>query len=134
MIPLTVRCIRSAFVCLAAGITRGMTFAFNRALGETLRPLHAELNVWGWVTVLMYGMGYHMLPRFTGRPLRSPQLAEAQSWLAIAGVALASIGWIAQAGHLSVGYALLVTGGALEAGGARLFAWLVGDLLRLRSA
>ncbi len=79
MSPLTVRCIRAAFVYLLCGITLGVSFAFDRAAGATLRTLHAELNLWGWVTLLIYGMGSHILPRFSGRPLRSLRLAELQS-------------------------------------------------------
>ena len=86
MSQLTVRCIKAAFIYLALGIALGASFAIDRSLGPSLRPLHAELNLWGWVTILIYGMGYHMLPRFTGRPLASPRLADIQSWLAIGGV------------------------------------------------
>lgn len=130
MSPLTVRCIRAAFVFLGIGIALGVSFALNRALGGTLRSLHAELNLWGWVTLLIYGMGYHMLPRFTGRPLRSQRLAEVQCWLAIGGVALASAGWIAQAARMTPASALLISGGTLEAAAATLFVWQIGDLLR----
>jgi heme/copper-type cytochrome/quinol oxidase subunit 1 len=91
MSPLTVRCIKAAFIYLALGIGLGASFAIDRAFGAGLRTLHAEFNLWGWSTLLIYGMGYHMLPRFTGQPLRWPRLAEVQSWLAIGGVALTAL-------------------------------------------
>ncbi len=130
MSPLSVRCIRAAFFYLVCGITLGITFALNRAIGGGLRMLHAELNLWGWVTLLIYGMGYHMLPRFTGRPMRSLTLAELQSWLAILGVALASAGWLAQASDVYLAPWLLVGGGMSELVAALLFALLIGDPLR----
>src|SRR5690242_8819907 len=93
MSKLSLRCIRAAFIALASGVALGAWFALDRAQGALLRPLHAELNLWGWATLLIYGMGYHMLPRFTGRPLLRAQLAALQSWLAIGGVALIALGW-----------------------------------------
>ncbi len=130
MSQLSVRCLKAAFVSLALGISLGVSFAFERALGGMLRPLHAELNVWGWVTLLIYGMAYHMLPHFTGRALRSARLATAQSWIAIGGVALIGLGWIGAGSHLPYARVLLVSGGVLQLAAAVLFALLIGDLLR----
>ncbi len=130
MNQLSIRCIKAAFACLALGIGLGATFTSNRALGALLRPLHAELNVWGFVTLLIYGMGYHMLPRFTGRALRWPRVATAQSWLALGGVALAILGWAGIAGALPLSGGVLVVGGVLQTLAALLFAVLIGDLLR----
>jgi hypothetical protein len=126
---LTVRCIRAAFLCLALGIGLGLWFALDRASGAVWRPLHAALNLWGWATLLIYGMSYHMLPRFTGRPLRWPRLAEAQSWLAILAVALVGLGWLATRFELSAGRWLLLGGGTLQFMAALLYALQIGDLL-----
>ncbi|MCZ7568243.1 MAG: cbb3-type cytochrome c oxidase subunit I [Ardenticatenaceae bacterium] len=84
---MSIRCIKAAFAYLAIGIGLGVLFAFNRSLGPVWRPLHAELNLWGWVTLLIYGVAYHILPRISGRLLRWPRVAEVQSWLAIGGIA-----------------------------------------------
>ena len=70
MNTLSIRCIKAAFGYLACGIGLGAWFAVDRAAGAWLRPLHAELNLWGWATLLIYGMAYHMLPRFAGRAPR----------------------------------------------------------------
>ncbi len=129
MSTLSLRCIKAAFVCLALGLALGLSFAINRAFGAALRPLHAELNLWGWVTLLIYGFGYHMLPRFTGRPLRRPRLADLQSVLAIAGVALAALGWVAGAAHLPGALVLGALGATLQLAAALLFAWQVAELL-----
>lgn len=128
MNQLSLRCIKTAFLALGLGVGLGAWFALDRAAGAWLRPLHAELNLWGWAALLIYGMGYHMLPRFLGRPLRRPRLAEGQSWLAIAGVALAALGWLA----LSLGWPsqlLLLAGGLAQLLAASLFVFLIGELL-----
>jgi cytochrome c oxidase cbb3-type subunit 1 len=36
----------------------------------------------GWVSMMIYGVGYHILPRFMGRPLYSNKIGEAQFYLA----------------------------------------------------
>lgn len=130
MSALSIRCIKAAFLALAAGILLGASFALNRALGAQLRPLHTELNLWGWTTLLIYGMGYHMLPRFCGRPLRRLQTANLQSWLAIGGVALASLGWLFSLTLPLLGQALLVAGGLAQLAAALMFALLGAELLR----
>lgn len=131
MSNLSLRCIKAAFFYLAAGIFLGALFAIDRGIGGQLRPLHAELNLWGWVTLLIYGVGYHMLPRFAGQPLTRPALAEVQSWLAIGGVAAAAIGWLMLLllDYPALARVLLTGGGLLQFAAALIFAWLIGMLL-----
>ena len=128
MNSLSIRCIKAAFVYLACGIGLGAWFAVDRAAGALLRPLHAELNLWGWTTLLIYGMAYHMLPRFAGRSPRLPGLAAAQSWLAMVSVALVAAGWIGVVSMLPLAQLVLVAGGALQVLAAALFSLLIGDL------
>jgi cbb3-type cytochrome oxidase subunit 1 len=130
MNSLSIRCIRAAFGYLALGIGLGAWFAVDRAAGAWLRPLHAGLNLWGWATLLIFGVAYHMLPRFCGRPLRWPRLATAQSWLAIGGVAAAALGWVSVVAAMPGAYVLLGIGGALQVVSALLFVLLIGDLLQ----
>jgi cbb3-type cytochrome oxidase subunit 1 len=47
-----------------------------------LKFVHSHLNMLGWVSMMIYGVGYHILPRFMGRPLHSNKIGEAQFWLA----------------------------------------------------
>lgn len=129
MSPLTVRCIKAAFCYLALGIALGASFAIERSIGVRLRFLHAEFNLWGWSSLLIYGVGYHMLPRFLGRPLRWPKLAELQSWAAIVGVALMSLGWLTQSAGSSLAFALLLSGGLLQVLAAMAFVAQIASML-----
>jgi cbb3-type cytochrome oxidase subunit 1 len=36
--------------------------------------------------MMIYGVGYHVLPRFAGRPLKHPKLGEIQFWAANIGL------------------------------------------------
>ncbi len=51
-----------------------------------LRFVHSHLMLLGWVSMMIYGVGYHILPRFMGRPLYSAKLGDAQFWLANIGL------------------------------------------------
>src|SRR5512134_699409 len=51
-----------------------------------LKFVHSHLNMLGWVSMMIYGVGYHILPRFMGRPLYSAKLGETQFYLANIGL------------------------------------------------
>jgi len=41
-------------------------FDWNGALVDALKPVHVHLGLLGWMSMMIYGVGYHVLPRFTG--------------------------------------------------------------------
>lgn len=47
-----------------------------------MKFVHSHLNMLGWVSMMIFGVGYHILPRFTGKPLMYPKLGELHFWLA----------------------------------------------------
>ncbi len=75
--------------------------------GLALR-VHAHLMLVGFVGMMIFGIGLHVLPRFTGRALFSERLADAQFWLANGGLLALALGWL-----LSVRPAAAVGGAAL---------------------
>ncbi len=46
-----------------------------------LKFVHSHLNMLGWVSMMIYGVGYHILPRFMGRPVYSKRIGEVQFYL-----------------------------------------------------
>lgn len=50
--------------------------------------VHSHLMMLGWVSMMIYGVGYHILPRFMGRPLYSQKMGNVQFWLANIGLVL----------------------------------------------
>lgn len=51
-----------------------------------LKFVHSHLNMLGWVSMMIYGVGYHILPRFVGRRIKSATLGEIQFYLANIGL------------------------------------------------
>ncbi len=56
--------------------------------------IHAHLMLLGFVTMMIYGVGLHVLPRFSGRALFSERLGHAQFLLANLGLLLMVAGWL----------------------------------------
>jgi len=50
------------------------------------RFVHSHIMMLGWVSMMIYGVGYHVLPRFAGRLLKSRALAELHFWLSNIGL------------------------------------------------
>ena len=72
----TVGFVWAALLYLIVGMTMGMAMALEPELAWRLRTAHAHVNLLGWVSMFIFGVAYHVLPRFSGRPLPSPWLAD----------------------------------------------------------
>lgn len=72
------------------GISLGVVMAIDLSLMGPLRTVHVHLNLLGWVSMFIFGVAYHVIPRFTGNPLHSPRLADLH-------VVLANLGLIGMA-------------------------------------
>ena len=59
----------------------GLTMLGNPQLMH-YKFVHSHLNMLGWVSMMIFGVGYHILPRFMGKPLKSPKIGAAHFWLA----------------------------------------------------
>ena len=70
---------------LVLGATLGVLF-FIIPTTKGLIPVHSHLNLVGFVIFIVFGVAYHILPRFRGRPLYSEKLAWWQFWLANLGL------------------------------------------------
>ncbi|MBI4849958.1 MAG: hypothetical protein HY808_15515 [Nitrospirae bacterium] len=54
---------------------------------------HAHLNLLGFMSMMIYGVGYHILPRFSGKQLYSPKIMHMQFWLANTGLIGMAVSW-----------------------------------------
>ena len=85
MSPSTVKFIKSSLVYLVVASTLGALFAIFPNL-RAYKYAHVHLNLLGFMAMMVYGVGNHILPRFQGKPLHSERLAEFQFWLANIGL------------------------------------------------
>lgn len=78
--------IRSSLIWFAGGIILGVAIAVHPPW-IVYRPAHAHMNVVGFLTMLVFGVGYQLLPRLFGHPLHSRNLAIAHLFASNLGLA-----------------------------------------------
>ncbi len=69
--------IRTSFVYLAISAVLGVLIIF----GPGYSYMHSHMALLGWVSFFLFGAGYEIIPRFSGKPLFSEKLGLAQFWL-----------------------------------------------------
>ena len=79
--------LKASLAWLAAGVSLGIGMAAHPAWA-VYRTAHLHMNLLGFVTMMIFGVAYHVIPRFTGHPLHSRRLAGVQWWLANIGLVL----------------------------------------------
>lgn len=89
MSPTVINFIRTSLLSLAAGVVLGVLIALQ-VLGperpQFLTSAHTHVTLLGAVMMLIFGVGYHILPRFSGRPLYSERIATVQFWVNLTGL------------------------------------------------
>lgn len=91
--------------------------------GGALRPIGIHLFGAGFVLSLIYGLGSHMLPRFTGNPIRAGAWAWTQFFAIHAGIVVFSAGFALSSEHVAL------TGGILMWLSLSIYAWRVWPVL-----
>ena len=116
--------VKASLAWLALGVTLGVAMAAHPAW-TIYKPAHMHMTLLGFVTMMIYGVAYHVLPRFVGSPLWSKRLPAIHVWMSNLGLALMCVGFAArvQPALVSIGTATLATGGTLSALGAYVFAF-----------
>src|SRR4026209_2508803 len=87
--------IRASLLWLAAGILLGVAMEVQPAW-VIYRPAHAHMNVVGFLTMLVFGVGYQLLPRLFGHPLHSRGLAISHLFSANLGLVGLILGFLMQ--------------------------------------
>jgi cbb3-type cytochrome oxidase subunit 1 len=75
--------------------------------------------------MMIFGVAYHVIPRFAGFQLHRADLARLHWWIANAGLVLMVGGFIARVHTPLIGTIVVATGGSLSALGAYTFAFLI---------
>ena len=113
---------RASLVWLVLGVTLGVAMAVHPAW-RVFRTAHLHMNLTGFVTMMIFGVAYFVIPRFFGQQLFHRRLAAMHWWLANLGLLGMVVGFMLQAYAIGGWMPLLVVGGLLQATGAYAFAY-----------
>jgi cbb3-type cytochrome oxidase subunit 1 len=122
MDPFVRRFIRASVAWLVLGVLIGIGMVWAPSHIAVYRAAHAHANLLGFVSMMIFGVAYHVVPRFSGRPLHAPALAAAHFWVANAGLAALVAGFLLRIGWPAAEW-LLRSGAILAAAGAIAFAY-----------
>jgi|SRR5687768_8494934 len=116
--------IKASVGWLALGVTLGLAIAIH-PLWVIYRPAHLHVLLLGFVAMMIYGVAYHVIPRFVGFPLHSRRAAGWHWWMSNVGLLLMVAGFVVRARSGAVVTVLLSAGGILAALGAYTFAYVL---------
>ena len=112
--------LKTSISWLGLGVTLGIAMVVHPAW-TAYRTAHIHMNLLGFVSMMIFGVAYHVVPRFTGHPLHSKRLASVHWWIANAGLACMAAGFMMIRGPGDLRIILLAAGGSLSALGAYAF-------------
>lgn len=116
--------LKSSLAWLALGVTLGVAMAAHPAW-TVYRPAHVHMVLLGFVSMMIFGVAYHVVPRFTGNPLHDRRLPAWHWWGANAGLLLMAAGFLLRPHVGARATPVLAAGGVLSALGAYAFAWVI---------
>jgi cbb3-type cytochrome oxidase subunit 1 len=116
--------LKASLAWLAAGVSLGVAMAAH-PVWTVYRLVHIHMVLLGFVTMMIYGVAYHVVPRFAGFPLHSPRAAVWHWWISNAGLALMATGFAIRVHDATAGTVVLAAGGALSASGAYTFVYVL---------
>lgn len=122
--------LRSSVSWLAAGVSLGTAMAVH-PVWAIYRPAHLHMNLLGFVSMMIFGVGYHIIPRLAGKPLHSRRVAVVHLWVGNAGLLLFAPGLMLQATAHPAAPLVIGVGATLSAVGAYCFAWQVWRTLQV---
>ncbi len=114
---------KASLIWLVIGVTLGVAMAVHPPWA-VFRAAHLHMNLLGFVAMMIFGVAYHVIPRFVGRPLHRARAASWHWWIANIGLLLMAAGLMLRATG-GAGTPILAIGGALSAFGAYTFAFLI---------
>ena len=93
MEPVIVWYLRMSVIYFVVGAVIGMGMLLWPGEAGYYISVHVHLNLLGFMSMMIYGVGYHILPKFSGQHIYSPQIMKVQFWLANAGLAGMAVSW-----------------------------------------
>ena len=116
--------LKAGLFWLIVGGAAGLAMAV-RPTWTVYRAAHTHMMLLGFVTMMIFGVGYHVIPRFVGVPLRDRRAPDIHWWLANAGLAVMVAGFALRANGRASGTWVLSLGGTLSGTGMLVFAIII---------
>ncbi len=116
--------LKASLAWLVLGVTLGVAMAAHGPW-TVYRAAHMHMVLLGFVTMMIYGVAYHVIPRFAGSQLHGRQGAGWHWYLSNIGLTLMVAGFVMRVNGMRWATPVLATGGTLSAAGAYTFAYLL---------
>lgn len=100
--------VKSSLLYLGIGTIMGIGMVLFPDTRFTVTRVHVHILLLGFMAMMIYGVGYHILPRFMGRPVYSHRLGNIQVWLANITLIGLSISWVMEASQGGVWHLLAI--------------------------
>jgi cbb3-type cytochrome oxidase subunit 1 len=116
--------LKASLSWLAAGVSLGVAMAAH-PLWTVYRLVHVHMLLLGFVTMMIYGVAYHVIPRFAGFPIHSRRAAVLHWWISNAGLVMMATGFAVRVHDATAGTIVLASGGTLSSLGAYTFVYVI---------
>ena len=116
--------LKASLSWLAAGVSLGVAMAAH-PVWTVYRLVHMHMLLLGFVTMMVYGVAYHVIPRFAGFPIHSRRAAVLHWWISNVGLLMMATGFAVRVHEARAGTIVLASGGTLSALGAYTFVYVI---------
>jgi hypothetical protein len=113
--------VKASLVYLGIGVLMGIGMLVWPGVWFVQARVHVHLLLLGFMAMMIYGVGYHILPRFMGRPVYSHHLGNLQVWIANITLIGLSLSWILEASQAGFWHTLAILFGIGQAVAIFLF-------------
>ena len=113
--------VKASLTYVGIGTILGLLMVLWPDTRFTITRVHVHVLLLGFMAMMIYGVGYHILPRFMGRPVYSARLGNTQVWLANITLIGLSISWILETSQGGIWHYLAVLFGLGQAVSIFLF-------------
>lgn len=100
--------VKASLIYLGIGTLMGEWMVLSPDIRFAFTRVHVHILLLGFMAMMIYGVGYHILPRFMGRPVYSHRLGNLQVWAANITLVGLSLSWIVETSHGGIWHALAV--------------------------
>ena len=100
--------VKASLIYFGIGAILGLLMVLVPDTRFSLTRVHVHLLLLGFMAMMIYGVGYHILPRFMGRPVYSHRLGNIQVWLANVTLVGLSTSWMIEASQGGIWHSLAI--------------------------